>query len=302
MSRSGLLTVLLLLGTLAQPAPAQIRIQWKFKEGDTFYVQETISTRQTEKLRGSVLVQELEQTRVSRFRVLKVMPDGGAVLEQKLESVQATPHGAGVQTQAAAVRRLAGATLRITLDGHQRVVKIEGFQKLVDDLARADEDAARIFRALVTEAAVRRPAELLLGFTPEGPVLKGDSWQVKSAVPFGPLGTLHLVDTYTLEGPESAEKDLVKVTLKSTATYSPPEKAAGVGLPFKIQKGDVKVKEALGSLLFNLATGRLVQSERQRDVQGVLVLAPTAHVQLEMEVEQRQKTAARVFDTNPLQK
>jgi hypothetical protein len=302
MGRHRWLALLLTLAVLPGPARAQVKLRWKFKEGDTFYVEEKVSTRQTVKVRGSAQVQQLEQTRVSRFKVLKAAADGGAVLEQKIESVKVTPYGAGIKADASSVRRMEGATFQITLDARQRVTRFEGYKKLIDALAKDNEDVAKVFRAVLTEQAVRRPVEALLGFTPEKPVARGQSWQVKSDVPFGPLGTLHLVDTYTLQAEEQVEKDVVKVTVSSAATYSAPEGPAGGNFPFKVISGDVKVKEAKGSLLFNVATGRLVQREVQRVLRGVFTLAASEQTRIEEEVEQRQSSAARVLDNNPLQK
>src|SRR5262249_2915124 len=52
MLRKSCLGVLLLLGGLAVPAYGQVKLEWKFKEGDTFWVESTSKTRQTRQAIG----------------------------------------------------------------------------------------------------------------------------------------------------------------------------------------------------------------------------------------------------------
>jgi hypothetical protein len=295
----GWLAVVLIGSSLATSAQAQMSLRWKFKEGDTFFVEEKVSAKQTVKIRGSAERQELEQTKISRFKVLKATPDGGAILEQKIEAVRATPHGATAKADASVLRRFVGATFRITLDGRQRLTQLEGYKQLVEALARENADHAKLLRALLTEDSLRRPLEGLLAFAPEKPVAKGGTWTIKSTEPFGPLGTLHLVDTYTLQGEEPAEKDAVKVTVTTAATYTLPEE--GGVLRFKVLSGDVKVQEAKGSLLFNPTAGRLLRRETQRTLRAFLTIG-LADQRLDMEVEQQQSITTRVLESNPLSK
>ena len=300
MGKHGCLALALLLTALAGAAPAQTALKWKFKEGETFYVQEKVQTSQTVKIQDSVQPQELEQTKVSRFKVLKVTADGGAVLEQKIESVQATPQGGAAKADASVLRHFQGAVFRITLDARQRVTNIQGYKELVEAVARDNPDAAELLRQLLTKENFQRPVEALLGFAPEKAVAKGDSWQVKAQVPFGPFGKLDLVDTYTFQGEEQAEKGVLRVGITTAlAAYSLAKEVGG--RPFKVEAGDVKVKESKGSLLFKEAAGRLVRRETHLTLRGVFTIV-LGNQRLDMEVEQQQTTTARVLDSNPLKK
>jgi hypothetical protein len=299
MRRHDWLVLVLVWGGLTAPASAQVNLRWQFKDGDTFYVEETVTGKQAVKIGGNVERQELEQTKVSRFKVLKAAADGGAVLEQKIESMRVTPHGTTAKVHAAVLRRFTGATFRITLDNRQRLTKMDGYAQLVEALAKEDADHAKMVRALLPEESLRWPLEGLFAFAPEKPVAKGGSWNIKSAEPFGPLGTLHLVYTYTLRGEDPAEKDAVKVTWTTAVTYSLP--AAGGALRFKVVSGDVKVKEATGSLLFSAAAGRVARRDAQRTLQAILRIT-LADQRLDMEIEQQQTVLQRVLDSNPLPK
>jgi hypothetical protein len=299
MLRHGPLALALLLGALPAAAPAQVQVRWKFKEGQTFYVEEKVHTRQTVKMPDTVLPQELDQTRVSRFKVLKVTPDGGAVLEQKIESVQATPQGPGPKADASVLRHFRGAVFRITLDGKQRITRFEGYKALVEAVARDNPDAAKLLRQLLTPDNFQQPAAALLAFAPDRAVSKGDRWEVRSKIPFATFGTLDVTETYRLQGKEQGEKGVVRVGITAAVSYAPP-KAVG-GLPFKVTAGDVQVKESRGDLLFNVAAGKLVRRETKLALRGQFTLAYGTQ-RLDVEIEQQQSVTARVLDGNPLKK
>lgn len=287
------------LTLLVGPARGQELIRWKFKEGETFYVQEKDHTSQKMKIQESLVVQELDRTRVSRFKVLKATPDGGAVLEQKIESVQATPRGNVNQAETSVLRHFQGATFRITLDAHQRVVKVEGFKGLVERVARDNPDAARLLRTVLSEESFRQPLVGLLGFVPEKPMGKGQSWAVKSRSPFGPWGTMEMTDTYTLRGAEAGEKDVVRIDLTSSVTYAPPKE--GTGLPFKVISGDLKVQASRGSIFFNRAVGRLVRRELRQNLRGIFTIE-RGDQRLEIELTHEQTQRATLLDRDPLRK
>jgi hypothetical protein len=298
MRHLGLLAFSLL--ALTTPASAQVNLRWHFKKGQTFYVEEKLHVKQTIKMPDTVQSQEMEQTRVSRFKVLQIMPDGGAVLEQKIESVKAATQGVGGKEAASVLRHFQGAVFHITLDSKQHITKFEGFKALADKIARDNPDAAKLLRELVSKDNLQRPVAVLFSFAPEKPVSKGDHWQVKSPkVPFANFARLDMTDTYIFQGPEEGEKDIVRAGITTAITSSAP-KAVG-GLPFKVVRGEVKVKESQGHLLFNVGSGHLVRRKMKQALYGVFTLA-FGNQQLNMEIEQQQTKTARVLDSNPLKK
>jgi hypothetical protein len=299
MFRHGWLTMTLILAGQATPALSQVKLQWKLKEGESFFVEEKTHTLQKNKIRGSLHVQELDQTKVSRFKVLKVASDGSLVLQQQIESIKAVPQGTGAEASVSALKLLEGVKLRIAMDARQRVTEVRGYRDLVETLTKKDPDNARVLRAVLTEDSLHRAAAVLLDVVPDKAVARGQSWKIKSLVPFGPLGILHYVDTFTFQGADEDDKDVVRVDITSAATYSTPP-AVG-GLPLKVISGDVKVKESKGHLLFNVKTGRLLRRETELKLHLPLTVA-VADQQLEMDVQQEQTYTARVLDHNPLKK
>src|SRR5262249_48342005 len=154
--------------------------------------------------------------------------------------------------------QLQGAVFKITLSPKMEITKFEGFDALVKKIAARDEDAATVFKGWIKEDAVKRPLETWFRSLPNKPVAKGDTWETKLSVAFGPLGTLATENTYTFQGTEKADgKELAKITVATKATYAPPE--GDTGLPFKITKGDLKAEGGKGTLLFDPEAGRLVR-------------------------------------------
>src|SRR5262245_21087403 len=67
------------------PAFGQASLQWKFKEGDTFYLEEKIVSKTTTDVLGMKNTEEQTQIRISSF-VVKSRTRDGVVLEQRIES------------------------------------------------------------------------------------------------------------------------------------------------------------------------------------------------------------------------
>ena len=88
MRRRSRFLALLVLILLPATARAQVRLEWKLKPGDVFFVEEVTQVRQTLILMGSETRQDLDQTRVLRFTVLKKNEDGGLVLAKKIETIR----------------------------------------------------------------------------------------------------------------------------------------------------------------------------------------------------------------------
>jgi hypothetical protein len=297
MPRHAWLSVLLVLGA-AEAAQGQVQLRWRFKEGDTFFVEEAVAVKQTTKVMGNEEQHNLDVTRVSRFTVLKA-GEGQTVLEQKVETVKVTPGDGAKKGEADFLQKLEGAVFRITLGPTQHVAKFEGYQELINKLAQ-DKEVARMLRVLLTEDTLRRTAEALLEFVPDKPVSPGGTWKAKLTMPFGPLGSLDTVNTYTLQGKEKADgREAEKITVAAVVAYAPPRVPSG--LAFQITKGDIKAEEARGTIFFDEGAGRLVRSESRRRLKGTLTLSAMERT-LDMDIDQEQTVKIRVLEKNPTSK
>jgi hypothetical protein len=284
----------LILGGLAVPAFGQVKLEWKLKEGDTFYLENVVESRQTIKESDKTVKQDLNSTTVTRFTVKKKTEEGRWVLEQKIESVKiksAGGFGAGVDKFA---DQMKGAVLTLTLDKDGTVYKLEGYDDLVKKVARDDEDAAEMFRLAVSEETYKTAAGLIFGFLPDRPVDKGKTWNKKLTIPLGPLGSLKTDNTYTLK---DTTTEGAQIGYTARVDYSIPDKKSDK-VPFKIVKGDLSADEAKGTMVFDPEKGRLVRSEETLVLKGKLTL-DVSGTEFDVTVEQNTKSKSRLLDKLP---
>lgn len=284
-------------GVLALPAWGQERLAWKLKEGDKFYV-ETVSTfRQTMKLpdkdQKSVekeISQEIEYTTLLGFRVLKKNADGGAVVEQTVESMKFKNANSVLQTD----EKVQGATLTFTLSPRGEVSDFKGYEELLKRIAGEDASMLKALRTVMSQKAVEDWTRELFAFLPASPA---KTWERVHEAKLGPLGDLSIKTVYALEGKESVGgKAAEKISLASTVEYKQP--AAQESLAVRVLKADLKVEDAKGTIHFDADAGRLVDSAMALKLKGTLTLEVNG-VKLEADVQQEQTVKARVLAEKP---
>jgi hypothetical protein len=289
-----------MLVLLAAPAVAnaQVKLAWRLKKGERFFVEETTNVRQTIKIMETETRQDLEETKVSRFTVLTTEKDGGAVLEQTIQSVKIKHSGEGPDVDTKVLKQLEGASFQVTLDARGQVIKFAGYDELLKKIAKTDPLNAKPVRALMSEDSFKAGLTSLFGFVPEKKVARGDSWEHKHVLPLGPLGVLNLDDRYKFEDVEEAGK-IVKVALTSHGTYAAPPQTPDAAL--KIARGEIRLLKSVSTLRFDAARGRLLGSETKSRLEGTLqVVVRDAPVTMYLEQEAQRKL--RVFEKSPLEK
>src|SRR5262245_21652943 len=126
MLRQALVAVVILVVSAVAPAYAQeVKLQWKFKEGDTFWVEEVSSTKTTVSVAGTPLVKSEEKTTsLTSFTVKKVAGDS-VVVEMKKEDVVARSDSPLGEMTAKIAEKIKGATFTVTLTPSGKVTKFE---------------------------------------------------------------------------------------------------------------------------------------------------------------------------------
>jgi hypothetical protein len=287
--RYGFAVLMFLTGLLtvtAQTTP--VTLEWKFKQGDKFYLENVTSVKQSIDVAGNKIPMDSVNTTVSSFKVIKADKDG-TVLEQKIEASQVKGGKAGPQQQVA--EKLVGSVLTITLNKKGEVTKIAGFDELIKKLSEDNEEVGKLLKVILTEDTMKQGIQEAFAFMPDKPVVKGDSWKRKLSMSMGPIGTFVVDQEYTYDG---KMKDGEQVGVKGTFTYQPPKGDVG-GLPFKVTKGDFKTDEAKGTLIFDPEKGRLVRNEFKAKLKGNLTIA-VGDQEAKMELEQETDTKIRILD------
>jgi hypothetical protein len=276
----------LLVLALTGSAFAEEALTWKFKEGETIYIETVNTQKQTVTTAGKKQVQDLDITSVNRFTVKKTDKDG-TVLEQKIESINLKSNPP-LPTELSKLNALKGSTLTVTLDPTGKVTKLEGYEQMIRSaVPSANDPVGRMIQVVMSEQSVKQALNETFNFLPAKPANKGDTWKRESTVPLGPFGTITTENNYTYQGPG---KDGDEIAVKPTVSYTPP-KAAESTLPFQIAKGELKMDSAQGTIVFDNKAGKLVRQDLTFTVKGTLTIeAGGKETALELQLEQKIQT------------
>jgi Family of unknown function (DUF6263) len=288
----------------------KVDLKWKFEKGKAFYQKMTTVTEQTMKVMNNDVKQT--QRQVFYFSWLPVEPKGDTwVLRQKIEGVamdidiggskiqyDSTKESTATNPLGEFFKALVGAEFTLTLDMKKvEVTKVEGRDKFLADLVKANPQMGALLTQFLSEEAVRRTAEETFAALRAGPIRPGDSWARKNTLDMGPIGKYETKYTYTYVG---RDKKLDKIKVDTRLTYKGPGDVAGVGgLPFTIKSADLKSTNATGTILFDRSRGRVACLELNLKLQGKLTISIGGQ-ESEVELSQTQKTTVKTMDTNPV--
>jgi hypothetical protein len=280
----------------ALPVCAQeTKLQWKFKEGETFFVEDVVTTKYTVTAQGLAVNQDSEEklTTLTSYKVQKVTGDS-IVLVMTIEDVE-TKGGGGLTGTGKIMEKVKGAVFTVTITPGGKVTKFEGFESLAKQLGDGDEDVAKMLKAIITEEMFRQPLENSFGFMPDKAVKKGDTWTKDSVYPLGPLGEFKTASTYTYKGPGDGGES---IGMKQSLTYAFKKGAEIAGL-FKIVKGNLKANKAHGVFVFDADKGRMASASVSMQMNGSLTMDINGQQQIQIDLSIDTVANSRVFDKRP---
>ena len=262
----------------------KVELKWKFEKGKAFYQKMTTQTDQTMKVMNNDVTQK--QRQVFYFSWTPVEQKGDTwVLKQKIEGVamdidiggskiqyDSTKESTATNPLGEFFKALVGAEFTITLDMKKvEVTKVEGRDKFLGDLVKANPQMKPLLDQILSENALREMAQPTFAAVPNKEVSKGESWTRDSTLDMGPIGKYENVYTYTYDGKDPKDKKLDLIKVDTQLTYKEPGDVAGVGgLPFKIKSAELKSKDATGTVLFDAAKGRVERSSAKMELSGEL--------------------------------
>jgi hypothetical protein len=291
---------------LSAPAPAQEKLEWKLKQGDRFFV-ETVTTKDgTLTVAGKESTVSSVATIVADFTVLKKNQDGSYEIEEEItllterSSPSAKGHSAWkLKTgllpvfTADGTKRQKGATFKIVLQPNGQF-QFSGYDQVAQRLAGKNETVLKMVKELMPEEYWRGFVEDIFRVVPSKPVRPGDAWERSCKTGLGPLGSFDASYRYVLKKTSISRAD---IDVTPAMKYLPPEKPAG-GLPFKVIGGAIRAESANGSLVFDVATGRLVRSKMKIHFKGTLTLEADSK-KASLQVDEWQEVNTRVLDRHP---
>jgi hypothetical protein len=199
-------------------------------------------------------------------------------------------------------RNLIGSELKVTFDKAMAVEKVEGRDEMLKKLQSVNPQMEAVLRKILTEEALKQMADPSFGLSVAGEKKPNDSWEKKTSLSLGPIGSYDVTTKYTYkgkntEGMDPAEKDLDLVEVTSTLVYKAPAEQAD-GLLFRIKGGTLETVEPKpGKILYNAKTGRIAKSNLTVKMKGTLNVTVGGQ-DTSVDLTQEQTTDVQTSDTS----
>jgi hypothetical protein len=286
---------LLFCASLAGPAFGQVNLQWKFKEGDKFYLEEKLTGETAVTVLGQKNIEKHTQQRLSSFVVKSVSADG-YVMEQRIESWKMQTVGGFPGAMEDGGKFLdhlckdAVFLVKITKAGV--ITKFEGHDKLLKKIAEANTPEAEQFKLMATEDVLRSPLVMAFDLLPEKMVNKGEKWRKVSDVTIAALGKFTFTTDFTLDGKGTGDT----ITSKGTIAYVAGKGDLGMGV--KLVKIDLKKNEHTGKVVFDNDKGRLVSREMTMPLTGTLTIETQGQM-LDLQLDSTETRTIRLHAKKP---
>jgi hypothetical protein len=286
---------------------AQVKLEQKFPEGSKFASQSETKTHQVLTIAGMPLETDARQFTVAHGAVGKRTAEGDLSIETKIETLQidlSLPGGIKLafassdpdkkaeipqlQSMLDFYRVSSRAVSTTLLDRDNRIKSVES--KLDNNEPIADEFKSQFNPAYRKKLAIQQMARL-----PEKLVGPGETWERMAEFDLGAGQTLTTQNRYEYTG--TIEKDgmqLDKIVVVTIAvSYAMDPNSAS---PLKITGSELKPTESSGILLFDRASGAVVESQDTLRIEGTLKMTINNMElpgKLDLKIETKESLAAR---------
>jgi Family of unknown function (DUF6263) len=308
------LVVVPVLTFLVAGARAQtpVDLKWKFEKGKPFYQEMTTDTTQKMTVMGQNITQVQKVTFFLSWTPVDKDKDGNWTIKQKIDGLKmeieiggnkipfdSTKDTGGTNPLSDFFKALVGSEFTLTIDKDMKITKIEGRDEFLKKLVKENQAMEPLLKTILSDEALKQMSDPAFAAIPDKPVKKGDTWDKKSSLNMGPIGSFETNYKYTYDGPD--EKKLQKIKVDTTLKYVPPGPNAGGALPFKILKADLNSKESKGDILFDSEKGRVGGSNMTMKLAGTLTIE-IGGMSSDVTLDQTQTTTVKTSDENPIAK
>jgi len=239
-----------------------------------FFVKTKTDVVQQIKVQGQDLTQKQESTFYFEWRPLKQEGDKW-VLKEKVEGLRMSIDISGNpivydSTQKEALgsagnpglmdffRNLEGSEFTVTLGKDFKVEKVEGKDEFVKKLGAGSPQMDNLLKRIMTDEALKKMCDPTFDLVPDQPKAVGESWEKKTTLPLGPVGSYEVTYKFTYRGKDEKEKDKDKIEVDTSLAYKAPGGDSADGLLFKIKSGDLKsTNPEKGVILYDPKAGRV---------------------------------------------
>src|SRR5262249_35116238 len=126
---------------------------------------------------------------------------------------------------------------------------------------------------ILTDEALKQMADPAFSVLPGKPVKKGDTWERKSTLNMGPIGSYDVSYKYTFEGLDEKDKNIANIKVDSTLKYIAPQGHPPTAFPLQIVKADLASKDGSGQIQFDIGKGRVTSSSLSMKMDGTITIS-----------------------------
>ncbi len=308
------MTALVLALGLAAGVSAQERLKFepKFEVNKAFYQKVSTKVDQIVKVQGGADL-NLKHEQTFLFKWLPVKQDAdkwtvkltieGAILKVDIasnpvnyDSTAEQPAAGNNPGLAEFFKNLIGTEFTITYGKGMVVEKVEGREDFLKKLGTGNPQMGELLKKLLTDEALKEMADPTAGLMP-GAV--GETWEKKTTMPLGPIGTYDRTLTMKYIGKDAEKKDLDKVEVTAKLLYKAPTAEAD-GLLFRIKGATLDtVDPKAGTFLFDSKLGQIVTGTIAVRMSGKLNVT-IGTTETEVQLVQDQSTTIETADKSYL--
>ena len=262
--------LILLLNQGNGELPAQVRLRWKFREGQQLRLKITQSAVTTTSVNNRPLAITSALEMEVDWTVEKIRPQGAAEMTQKFSRMVIKFQAPGaepveydsqrdknptgqLQRIANRLQPLLASPFRVTVDDRGQIQQVLSSP---DSARTVKSSRLKQFISAEQLANILRQSNLVL---PEMPVAAGASWETQSTQ-VSPLGEVKLTNVYTYKGPQQrGARELARINLKTEL-----EVTRTAQLP-KDKTGRITQHVQTGEIYFDVEAGYLESSQVRQE-------------------------------------
>jgi hypothetical protein len=286
MFRRTALMTLAMVASLAVPALAQVKLEYKYPEETSAQYRTTSKVHQILTIVGMDIETDADTTFVSSHSVGKKNADGTVPVTVKIDSLRSQidlPGGNSVTFDSAnpdakienpqlaflgdVYKIVVGMVYTVILDDKGQVKAVEGTEKTLAKLEGLDPKVASILKGRLETDSIKREFVKTHASLPDILVRQGEPWERTETDDIGGGQTLTFKRRYEYQGTVQKEgRTLDKISVKALeVTYAmDPE----IESPLKHEKSDLKIDSSDGTILFDREAGQMVERSGKTRIKG----------------------------------
>jgi hypothetical protein len=287
MIRRAAVVSLIVLAGMHSVASAQVKLEYKFKEGRKSTYQIVSKVQQTLTLNGMNIETGAEEVVSGSTVNGQRAADGTLPITQSVDSIKADIDIAGMTISfdtndpnakieipqlaflGEVMKVLAGSKYTVILDKDNKVKDVEGADKILEKAKELDPKVMELLKQRLDLDRIKRQFEKTRGKLPNVLAREGETWETTEEDEIGGGQTLTFRRRYEYNGTtEKNGKSLDKISVKSlSVTYKQEPNEAS---PLRVVKSDLKIESSKGEILFDREEGVVVERSDVTRMKGTM--------------------------------